>query len=133
MTTNLPTCGELERELTQRIRALYRQYLGYQPSQVFCHLFADKLVLIIEGSLTDLEKFLLQEDQDKLVFQLRSTIDRVIKPHLISLIESVLSIAVVDLMLDTTLEREYAGAIAFLSATPEVRNPQVIPKTKKRK
>lgn len=55
----LPSCGELERSVGQALQKAYRQYLGHLPSRVSCHLFANKLSIWIENSLTPVESILL--------------------------------------------------------------------------
>jgi uncharacterized protein YbcI len=48
-----------------------------------------------------------------------------------TLIEEVLGIPVLDLLSDATLETGRTGVIAVLEMTPEVRNPEAVPKIKK--
>ena len=47
MTEQLPTRGQLERTLSQRIQAFYRQQLGHQPSKVICQIFESKIAIIL--------------------------------------------------------------------------------------
>jgi uncharacterized protein YbcI len=56
MSTNLPTKGQIERTLSQHIQSLYKNHLGHQPSKVTCELFADKLAIVLEDSLTTAER-----------------------------------------------------------------------------
>ena len=39
-----PTAGQLERTIAQKVRTLYRNQFGHQPSRVDCHLLGNKLV-----------------------------------------------------------------------------------------
>ena len=55
----LPSSGELERSVSQALQKAYRQYLGHLPSRVSCHLFANKLSVWVENSLTPVENILL--------------------------------------------------------------------------
>ena len=125
MTKNIPTRGQLERTLSQRIQALYRQEIGHQPSQVTCQLFEDKLAIILEESITPAEEMLLQEGQDKLAEQVRSSLDDALKSKLKNLIEEVIEVEIVDLLSDSTLETSRTGIIAVFNKTPEVRVPKV--------
>ncbi|MGB7059992.1 MAG: Na-translocating system protein MpsC family protein, partial [Geitlerinemataceae cyanobacterium] len=50
MKTSELTRGQVERTISQRIQALYRDRIGHQPSKVTCELFEDKLTIILEDS-----------------------------------------------------------------------------------
>ncbi|HBB34636.1 MAG TPA: hypothetical protein DDZ80_21100 [Cyanobacteria bacterium UBA8803] len=123
MNTINPTRGQVERTLSQRIQALYRNQLGHQPSQVTCRLFADKLAIVAEDSITPAEQLLAQEGQEQLAQKVRSGLDEVTKPQLKALIEEILAVSVTDLLSDATLETGRIGMIAILASPPEVRNP----------
>ncbi|HEY9831851.1 MAG TPA: DUF2294 domain-containing protein [Stenomitos sp.] len=126
-----PTRGQLERLLSQRLQALYRDQLGHQPGKVTCQIFDEKVALIIEDSITPPEQLLADRGQADLAEQVRSELDEAIKPGLKSLIEEVLGVSVLDLLSDATLETGRTGIIAVLEVTPEVRNPEAVPKIKK--
>lgn len=128
---NYPTRGQLERTLSQRIQALYRQEIGQQPSKVTCQLFDSKLAIVIENSITPAEKLLAEEGQNELAEQVRSGLEEVTKPRLKVVIEEVLGIKVSDMLSDSTLETNRTGVIAILDDTPNVRNPESVPKLKK--
>jgi uncharacterized protein YbcI len=126
-----PTRGQLERLLSQRLQALYRDQLGHQPGKVTCQIFDEKMALIIEDSITPPEQLLADRGQADLAEQVRSELDEAIKPGLKALIEDVLGVCVLDLLSDATLETGRTGIIAVLQVTPEVRNPDAVPKIKK--
>ena len=126
-----PTRGQLERLLSQRLQGLYREQLGHQPSKVTCQLFDEKLAVIVEDSITPPEQLLANTGQAELAQKVRADLDKAIQPQLKALIEEVLSVGVLDLLSDATLETGRTGIIAVLDVTPEVRNPEAIPKIKK--
>ena len=128
MTNSLPTRGQLERELSQRVQGFYRDRLGKQPSKVTCQIFGSKLAIIIESSITDAEKLLVEEGKEDLAGQVRLSLDDAIKPELKQLIEKSLLVEVIDLLSDAALDTERTGIIAILSDVPQVRNPESIPK-----
>lgn len=132
MTTTRPTHGQIERTLSQRIQALYRNHLGHQPSKVTCQLFDNKLAIILENSLTTAEQVLIKEGQGQLAEQVRSGLDDATKPQLKALIEEIMAVSVTDLLSDATLETGRTGIIAVLDNIPPVRNPETIPKVKKK-
>ncbi|MEM8779519.1 MAG: DUF2294 domain-containing protein [Cyanobacteria bacterium P01_G01_bin.49] len=128
MSKKSPTCGQLERDLSQQIQAFYREQLGHQPSKIICQLFEQKLVIIIENSITSAEQLLAQEGQDELAQEVRSSLEEVIKPKIRQLIETILNVGVVDLLSDANLETGRTGIIAVLTDTPQVRNLEAIAK-----
>lgn len=126
-----PTRGQLERLLSQRLQSLYRTQLGHQPGKVTCQLFDEKLAIIIENSITPPEQLLANTGKAELAEQVRSDLDEAIQPQIRAAIEEVLNVTVLDLLSDATLETGRTGIIAVLEVTPEVRNPDTIPKIKK--
>lgn len=132
MTAPLPTQGQLERTLSQRIQTLYKNQLGHRPGQVTCRLLSEKLIILIEDSITQPEQILAQEGQLHLAQEVRSELDDAIKPQLRALIEEVLKVDVVDLLSDATLETGRTGAIVVLAEGPAVRSPASAQKLKTR-
>lgn len=117
----LQTRGQLERTLSQRLQAYYRQQLGHQPSKISCQLFDSKLAIILEDSITPAEKLLLKEGQEALAEKVRFSLNDATKPELKSLIEEVLAVDVIDLLTDATLDTGRTGIIAILENPPQVR------------
>lgn len=131
MSTNFPTKGQLERTLSQRIQGLYKSHLGHQPSKVTCQLFADKLAVIVENSLTPAEQILIEKGQEDLAEQVRSGLDEASQPQLKELIEEILSVQVNDILSDATLETGRTGIIAVLNSSPQMRSNQTASEAKK--
>ncbi|MFM2314911.1 MAG: hypothetical protein RLZZ04_4187 [Cyanobacteriota bacterium] len=130
MSNTIPTSGQLERTLSQRIQAFYRDNLGHQPSKVMCQLFDHKLAIIMENSITIAEELLITKGNETLAEQVRSSLDEAIKPQLKALIERILKVEVIDLLSDATLETGRTGIIVVLNNFPQVRNKQAISKVK---
>ena len=129
MDKNLPTRGQLERNLSQTIQKLYRQKLEHSPGKVTCQLFGTQLAIVIEDALTAVERTLIDaKNETETVKQLNSTIADIIKLELKNLVETILSVQVDDILLDTALKTSRTGAIITLKGSPEVRNPESIPK-----
>ncbi len=129
--SSTPTRGQLERLLSQKLQALYREQLGHQPGKITCQLFDEKLAIIVENSITPPEQVLANNGQTELAEQVRSDLEKAIQPQLKALIEEILGVTVLDLLSDATLETGRTGIIAILDVTPEVRNPDAVPKIKK--
>lgn len=126
-----PTRGQLERSLSQQLQALYRTQLGHQPGKVTCQIFDEKVAIVFENSITPPEKLLADNGRTELAEQVRSDLGEAFKPQMKTLIEEVLNVAVLDILSDATLETGRTGVIAILSAVPDIRNPESIPKLKK--
>ena len=120
--TPTPTRGQLERTLSQRIQALYRQQLGHQPSKVTCQLFDEKLAIILEDSITQPEQLLANSGQEELAKQVRSDLSKAIEPQLKDLIQEITGVPVIDLLIDGKIETGRTGTIAVLAKAPQVRD-----------
>ncbi|MFN6568576.1 hypothetical protein A6770_00720 [Nostoc minutum NIES-26] len=123
-----PTIGQLEREISQRISSLYHEKLGQRPSQIICHFFNKEIVISLENSVTQTERILLDEGNEILAEQVRSSLEKIIKPQLQNLIEELIGKPVIDLISNTNLVTGRTGIIVVLNQLPEVRNPESIPK-----
>jgi len=153
---SLPSCGELERSIGQAVQKAYRQYLGHLPTRVSCHLFANRLSVWIENSLTPVENILFLSDavaapvtstvlassqssqsiepisntfDEKYAQTVRFAIDRALQQRLGKVIESCLDVSVLTLIAGTCYKQKCTSLTALLSNTPTVRNPERIPKT----
>jgi uncharacterized protein YbcI len=125
-----PTRGQIERNLSQKIQAVYREHLGHSPSKVTCQLFDEKLAIVIENSITQPEQLLAEEGQTELVEQIRVDLKDAIRPKLKDAIAEVLDIEVLDLLSDADIESGRTGIIAVLAATPELRETTSARKSK---
>ncbi|MEL7417486.1 MAG: Na-translocating system protein MpsC family protein, partial [Cyanobacteria bacterium J06555_3] len=70
------------------------------------------------------------EGKSELAQKVRSNLDDAIQPELKELIEKIAEVGVIEILSDATLETGRTGIIAVLSQTPQVRNPENIPKVK---
>jgi uncharacterized protein YbcI len=132
MTTQIPTRGQLERTLSQRIQAFYREQLGHQPSKITCQISDRNLLIVLENSITPAEQLLAQSGSQQLAEQVRNELDEAIQPLLKDLIEETLNITVAELLSDATVETGRTGVIAVLDALPNFRSPTTTNKYKKR-
>jgi uncharacterized protein YbcI len=129
-TFSYPTAGQLERTISQKVRALYRNQFGHQPSKVECHLMGNKIVISLEDVITPLEKLLVEAQSINLVTQIRSFIDETIKPKLQELIEEISQVNVVNCLYDTEINSGCAGAIVILAKPPQIRPSKTAVKRK---
>ncbi len=122
MTASNPTRGQLERTLSQSIQALYRNQLGHQPSRVVCQILDEKIVIVLENSITPPEQVLLNNGKQQLAQQVRSDLDAAMDQEVRNLIQQVVGIPVIDLLMDATLETGRSGTIAILDRAPTLRS-----------
>jgi uncharacterized protein YbcI len=122
MDTSSPTRGQLERTLSQRIQALYRDQLGHQPSQITCQIFEEKIAIILENAITAPEQLLANSGQEELAEQVRTDLEKALEPQVKALIEEVVGVSVIDLLSDAKLDTGRTGTIAVLANAPKVRN-----------
>ncbi|NJL35984.1 MAG: DUF2294 domain-containing protein [Leptolyngbyaceae cyanobacterium RM2_2_4] len=133
MTSSIPTRGQVERTLAQRIQALYREKLGHRLEKVTCQFFDEKLAIILENSTTHAEQLLLGTEQGELAVKLRWQIDMAIRPQVKAMIEEIAGVSVIALLSDTAIESGFSGFLAILNGSPPVRDPASIPKIRKEK
>ena len=127
MNKNLPTCGQLERNLAQNIQKLYRQLLEHNPSKITCQLFGERIAIVIEDALPAVEKNLIDHERLAMDKSLNSAINDILKSKLKVLIEEVLSVRVENILLGSTIETNRSAAIAILDSSPQVRNSKPKP------
>lgn len=126
MTTEavLPTRGQLERQLSQRLQSLYRQQFGHLPSKVTCHMFANHIAIIAENTVTGIEQFLVNHARLDLAENLRTAINRDFILVAKRAIETIIGIPVIDIMSDSALNTGYLGMVVLLENPPQVRLPK---------
>ena len=77
---------------------------------------------MLEDSVTQPEKLLVDEGQTELIEKVHDDIGQAIYPKIKTLIEDRLDVKVLDLLSDMTLETERTGSIAVLDKAPSVRS-----------
>ena len=132
MEPQLPTFGQLEKNLSQNIRKLYYEELEHCPQQVTSKFFGSCLVIVIEDALTAVEKTLANRNNEDRVSKnlLILAINGVIKSKLKNTIEVVLAVEVKDILFNSNIETKRTGAIIVLSQPPQVCNPRSVLKIK---
>ena len=117
----LPTRGQLQRQLSQTIQSLYRLQFGHLPRKVVCHIFADKVAIIAEDTVTGIEQILLENSKPDLAYSVRKAINTAFTAYVKQQVADILQIEVIDVLSDSTLDSGHLGIIVFLKNQPEVR------------
>ena len=116
--------GQVQRTLSQKVQKLYKNQIGHAPGKVNCQIVNNTVTLIAEDSLTKLEQLLLEGENAQGtpiqvdVEQMRSDLDKAIRPALIDTLEKILSVEVIDILSDTTLETGRTAIVVVLSEAP---------------
>lgn len=121
MEKTLPTRGQLERQLSQTLQSLYRQQFGHLLHKVTCHLFADKVAIVAEGSITNLEEILFGHSKVDLARSIRMAISEAFTAQVKQAVSQILEVGIIDIIADSTIETGYIGIIIFLDSAPEIR------------
>ena len=121
MTAVPKTIGQVEREINQRMRSLYKKKLGHKVSDVSCQLFDAKLAIVLEDAVTEVEKRLLESGRVELIEQVHEDLSDSIESNVKEIVESILNVNVIDILDDTKLVSGTTGIIAILSDAPQLR------------
>lgn len=113
MNKSFGISSEFKNDLANKIKNLYQKQLGHQIENVFCGFRGRTLTIILEGTITQPEKILNQNQNQKLARQVREIIDDVIQPQIKSSIEEVIDVKVIDYLSSTAIDRNRTFAIAI--------------------
>lgn len=133
MTGSTPTSGQLERTLSQRILALYRTQTGHRLERVTSQIVDQKIVIVLENSVTQPEQFLIGNGKEELAEAIHVNLNEAIQPQIRELIEDVVGVAVIDLLSDAKLDTERTGFIAMLAEAPRLGDRSTASKNNDRK
>lgn len=117
----VPTLGQLQRSLSQQFQRLYRERLNHTPGKITCQILDEKLLFVIEDSVTKPEQLLLDEGQKELAEQVRVDLAAALRPQIVEMVETTLGRRVVDILTDATLSTGRTSVVIILAEPPEVR------------
>lgn len=120
-TAVLKTTGQVRRELSQRIRSLYKQELGHKLSDISCHFFESRLVIVLEGSLTTTEKCLFESGDVALTEQVHQRLSQLLAPKMKAIVEEIVAQTVVDVLSSATIKTGRTGIIMVMAEEPDLR------------
>jgi uncharacterized protein YbcI len=118
------TRGQIERAVTQRIQRLYRDLVGQRPSRVVTHLVDGKLLVILQDSISPVERLLWQTGHDAIALQLQQIIADTLKPLFKSLVEETVGVQVLTVLFSEDIESGFASLTALLADQPKTRPPK---------
>lgn len=115
---------KLESVLSTRIKEIYEARLKQPLNSIGYHLFNKTLVIVIEGSVTQVEQFLNENERQQLAQKVRDEIDNLVNSQIKKTIEEIMDVSVIDFLSDTTIDSNYSAAIAIfeLKTSPSPDN-----------
>ena len=117
----LPTRGQLERQISQTLQSSYRDGFGHLPSKISCHLFDDKVAIVAENTITNIERVLLDNLKIDLAVNIRSALSKTFLSQIKEEIADILKVEVTEMISNWTLDTGYLGIMIFLDDSPKVR------------
>jgi uncharacterized protein YbcI len=111
---------QLEQNISQRVIVLYQTLLGHQLNQVSSKLVDQTLTIIAEDSITRVEQFLAQSNQNELASQVRLSLYKALEPHLKFLIEEVVAVPVIDVLCNSAFDTGRTSIVAILDAALDI-------------
>jgi len=107
------TQKKLENLLSNQIKSLYQKELKHELKKINYELFNDKLIIIMEGTLTRPELVLNETNRKELVKKVRKFFDKILQAQIKNCVEEVLEVTVTDFLCKTNIETARTGAIAI--------------------
>lgn len=104
---------KLESVLSKRINEIYKAHLKQPLNSISYQLFDKTLVIVIEGSVTQVEQILNENERQQLAKQVRNAIDDIVNPQIKNTIEEIMDVNVIDFLSDTTTNSNHSAAIAI--------------------
>ena len=106
---------KLEKLLDQKIRDIYHKNLEHDIDNIHFQRCDFTLIIILEGTITTIEKLLYHNDRKLLAQNIREFIDSMLLPQVRKTIEQTTKVEVIDFLSDTTIENNLTGAIIILN------------------
>ena len=116
-----PTAGQIERNISQKINALYHSQISHRAKKIDCHLFDDKIIIFCEEVITPIEKLLLEESSFDLAHQIRTCLDSLLKTKIENLIEKIVQTKVDNCIYTTSIKTNSSVGIFILENAVQVR------------
>lgn len=106
----------IENTIADRIQQLYHTQLGKSPDQLTCQMLGNKIMIWIEGGLTQPELMLLNQGQIALAQQFRDCLNQILHPQMQAVIEQVSQNTVEDWLTAVHLETNRISLIAVFAS-----------------
>jgi len=114
---DLPTVGQLERQLSQAMQSSYSKWTGHSPRCVLCHVVGPIINVLLQDSITPLEGFLCDAQPDLI----RAGIHEKMRCLIAEIATEICGVSTQSVMLDSSVDSGLTGIIIVLTASPKVR------------
>lgn len=122
----MKTQGEIEAEVCQGIASFQQEYMGRGPRSIQSHLYADLLIVRLQGVLTAAEqqlvKTLIPEKGRDLLKQVRTQLIELARPVLEAMVKKATGVNVVSLHHDISTTTGEEIVVFTLDDSPECRD-----------
>ncbi len=106
---------KLELKLSQQIQALHSLLFGQEPTKITCQLIDNIFVVVLEGSNTSPEQFLVDRGQLELARQVRQQLDAIFHPELKRIVAEQFQQPVLEMLGASRVETGYSVATIILA------------------
>ena len=115
MHSRISQYQNIEHILAERIQSLFIDQLGHQPEDIYCRFLDNKLTIVIENAITKPEKLLIAAGYQDIVKKARGSIEKILQPEVIKIIEEISDSQVSNMLFATHLDTNYVSIIALFA------------------
>lgn len=115
VTSSTSNPNLLEQQIEEHIQHWYVNQLGHTDVKVACHIFGNKLVVVLDEAVTQPERLLVSSGRLDFAQQMHTALDQILRLHLQQTIEALTRTRIVDLLTATQLETERTSIVVILS------------------
>ena len=116
MSRNRLGKNKLENLIIQEIGSIYKRLLGHSLGSVYIQQFDSNLVIVLEGIVTSLERFLYEKRHYYLVDELRSEIDNILSTKVREIFEKSGKAQIIDFLSDSSVHTNVTGIVIIFKA-----------------
>lgn len=107
-TTERGTRGNLPRDISRALVALYKECTGRGPTRVRTHIEPELVVTVFHDTMTTAEHTLAGEEEQDAVRELRRILQEKFRPDAIEIVERLTGRKVLAFLSDHAIEPDYA-------------------------
>lgn len=125
-TENKLNVETLQQRIADQIQRWYVHQLGHSRVEVACHIFGNKLMVVLDNAVTQPEQLLVSSGRADFAEQVRNALDHSLRLHLHQIIEALTQVRIVDLLTTTQIKTERTSIVAILSDSVATTPPVAI-------
>jgi uncharacterized protein YbcI len=114
-----PTAGNLNREISRAMVALFKEYVGRGPTHARSYVHDDLVVVVLQDTMIKAEKTLAEEGEEDLVRGVRRVFQGKFREDANSIIERLTGRQVLCFLSDHAIEEDVAIEAFVLTPEPQ--------------